>query len=148
MPTDAQRRLIPGRLNQRMHWRVQWRRHWLLALLGFFVVMVMIGAIPGQAQALSARAGDKLLHLLAFGFMTLLCHLAIRAAPVPRALLVVAIVALLGLADESLQSLLPYRNASALDWCFDIAAAAIVSTLLAWHAHLSSTAESHAKKNQ
>ena len=57
------------------------------------------------------------------------------AGRTPRHLWVVGIIALLGLFDESLQSLLPYRNASALDWCFDVAAAAIVSVLFTLRTH-------------
>ena len=42
----------------------------------------------------------------------------------------IAAIGLLGMIDESLQSLLPYRNASLADWCFDIGAAASVTALL------------------
>lgn len=114
---------------------LRWRPGWLFGLAGFFVMMVVLGSVPGEAQALSDRFGDKLLHSLAYGFMTLLCLRAIQAPPMLRLLLAVGIVALLGLFDESLQSLLPYRNASALDWCFDVAAAAIVAVLTILHAH-------------
>ncbi len=127
---------------------LRWRRRWLLALAAFFLLMLALGSIPGQARMLSDPVGDPLLHLLAYGFMALLAQRAIVAAPALRMLLTIAIIALLGLADESLQSLLPYRNASPLDWCFDIAAAAIASALMAWQTDFSPTAESHAKKNQ
>ena len=114
---------------------LRWRSGWLLALAGFFVLMLALGSAPGEAQALSDRYGDKLLHAFAYGFMALLCHRALQAPILLRSLVVVGVIALLGLLDESLQSLLPYRNASALDWCFDIGAAAIVAALLACHAH-------------
>jgi VanZ family protein len=40
-------------------------------------------------------------------------------------------VALLGLIDEGIQAALPYRNASFVDWCFDLLAALIaISGLL------------------
>ncbi len=114
---------------------LRWRPGWLFGLAGFFVMMVVLGSVPGEAQALSDRFGDKLLHSLAYGFMTLICLRAIQASPVLRLLLAIGIVALLGLFDESLQSLLPYRNPSALDWCFDVAAAAIVAVPTTLHAH-------------
>ena len=123
---------------------LRWRPAWLAALAAFFVTMLALGSIPGQATALSDVYGDKLLHTLAYGFMTLLCHQALQAPSVPRMLLTVAVIGLLGLLDESLQSLLPYRNASALDWCFDIGAAAIVAMLLALHAHFFQAARPHA----
>ncbi len=114
---------------------LRWRSGWLFALAGFFVMVVALGSIPGEAQALSDRYGDKLLHSLAYGFMTLLCLRALQAPSALRLFLAVGIIALLGLFDESLQSLLPYRNASAIDWCFDVAAAAIVAVLFTLHTH-------------
>ncbi len=121
-----------------------WRPAWLCALAIFFVAMIALGSVPGQAQALSDRYGDKLLHTLAYGFMTLLCHRALLAPPRLRLLVTIAAIALLGLLDESLQSLLPYRNASASDWCFDIGAATIVAALLALHAHFFQAGRPHA----
>jgi VanZ family protein len=108
---------------------------WLLALSCFFVLMLALGSVPGEAQSLSDHYGDKLLHTLAYGFMALLCYTALEMQALPRILITIAVIALLGLLDESLQSLLPYRNASALDWCFDIGAATVVAVLLALHAH-------------
>lgn len=123
---------------------LRWRRAWLLALAGFFVMMIALGSIPGEAQALSDRYGDKLLHTLAYGIMAVLCHRALRASMATRLVLTIAVIALLGLLDETLQSLLPYRNASLLDWCFDIGAAAIVAALLALHAHFFQATRPHA----
>ena len=123
---------------------LRWRPAWLAALVCLFVVMLTIGSLPGEAQALSDRYGDKLLHTLFYGFMALLAHQALQAAPLLRSLMTIFIIALLGLFDESLQSLLPYRNASVLDWCFDVGAAAIVSLLLAWSAALPPKDESDA----
>jgi VanZ family protein len=106
------------------------RPFWLSLLAGFFLLMVSGGTIPGQAELLSARFGDKLLHVLAYALMTLLCFAAVSAPPLHRAAVTLGVIALLGLADEAIQSLLPYRNASLADWCFDIATATLVSLLL------------------
>lgn len=119
------------------------RPFWLCALALFFLTMVIYGALPGEADLLSAHFGDKLLHVLAYGVMTLLCFAAVSAPPLHRAAVTLGIIALLGLADESIQSLLPYRNASIIDWCFDIATAAIVSLLLL-RARLSPDLDPHA----
>ena len=124
---------------------LRWRRAWLLALAGFFVMMVALGSIPGEAQALSDRYGDKLLHTLAYGIMALLCHRALRASMATRLVLTIAVIALLGLLDETLQSLLPYRNASLADWCFDIGAATIVTTTLLLFGRTNPSTEPHAK---
>lgn len=103
---------------------------YLFALLAFFFIMIITGAIPGEASALSARFGDKLLHTLAFGFMTVLAHQSLQGQRMQRIAGSVLIVAILGTIDESIQYFLPYRNASLLDWCFDIGAASIVTVLL------------------
>ena len=99
-------------------------------LLSFFGAMIALGAIPGTASALSSGMGDKTLHLLAYGFMSFLCFRSIKGSRCGQSVISLLIMALLGLLDESLQSLLPFRNASALDWCFDMAAAGTVILLL------------------
>ena len=105
---------------------MQLRPLWICLLLAFFIIMLALGAIPGNADALSDRFGDKPLHLLAYGFMAALCLQSLQGRRLTQSLLSVLIIALLGLIDELVQSLLPYRNASLLDWCFDIAAAITV----------------------
>ena len=102
-------------------------------LLSFFGAMVALGAIPGSASALSSGIGDKTLHLLAYGFMSFLCFRSIKGSRCGQSVISLLIMALLGLLDESLQSLLPFRNASLLDWCFDMAAAGTVILLLNLH---------------
>ena len=99
-------------------------------LLGFFAAMVALGAIPGSASTLASGVGDKTLHVLAYAFMTALCFLSVRGNRCMQSVATLLIIALLGLIDESLQFLLPYRNASLLDWCFDIAAAIVVITFM------------------
>ena len=121
------------------------RTRWLALLAGFFLLMISIGSVPGEANALSDRFGDKLLHTLAYGFMAMLCFHALVAKPLLRALITIAAIALLGLIDEGIQSLLPYRNASLADWCFDIGSAAIVAALLLLLDRLTTPTESHAK---
>ena len=99
-------------------------------LLAFFSIMLALGAIPGSADALSGRFGDKLLHFLAYGVMSALCFQSLHGRRLTQSLMSGLIIALLGLIDELVQSLLPYRNASLLDWCFDIAAAIPVITFM------------------
>ncbi len=106
------------------------RMGWLSAALLFFFLLLILGSVPGQANALSARFGDKLLHLMAYGFLAVLCYHAIIAKKIIRILCTLLLIALFGLIDEVLQSHLPYRNASLVDWWCDIAAAMIVVTLL------------------
>lgn len=121
-------------------------RPWLFGLLMlFFALMVGIGALPGEAELLSARFGDKLLHVLAYGLMAAICFHVPRAGSATRAAFTLGMIALLGLADEAIQSLLPYRNASLADWWFDIGTAAIVASVLALRSRINPSMESHAK---
>lgn len=103
---------------------------WMCLLLVFFIAMLAVGSIPGNANTLSDRFGDKLLHLLAYGFMAALCFQSLRGQRINQSLISLLIIALFGLIDELVQSLLPYRNASLLDWCFDIAAGITVITFM------------------
>jgi len=109
---------------------VQCRPARMLILLIFFGAMIVLGAIPGSAHALSSGIGDKTLHLLAYAFMTALCFRALKGTRLAQSVISLLIIAVLGLIDESLQSLLPYRNASLLDWCFDMAAAGTMIFIL------------------
>ena len=109
---------------------MQLRPLWMCLLLVFFIVMLVLGAVPGNADALSDRFGDKPLHLLAYSCMAALCFQSLRGRRLTQSLTSLLIIALLGLIDELVQSLLPYRNASLIDWCFDIAAAIVVITCM------------------
>lgn len=117
---------------------------WLGLLMLFFLLMVTLGAMPGQAEQLSARFGDRPLHVLAYALMTLLCFVALSAPPLHRAAFTLGAIALLGLTDEAIQAFLPYRNASLTDWCFDIGTATLVSLLLLLRAPSSTDLDTHA----
>ena len=104
--------------------------HWFCIASGFFILLIALGSIPGTADALSQRFGDKLLHTLAYSVMTVLYFFSYIGSKFARSVAAVSTIALLGALDETVQSLLPYRNSSLADWCFDIAAAFIVVTLL------------------
>jgi VanZ family protein len=102
----------------------------LCLLLLFFVIMISAGSVPGQANHLSAHAGDKLLHFMAYGLMTFLSFQSITGSRITRILVSLLVIASLGLIDEGIQYFLPYRNASLSDWFFDVAAAVVVTFFL------------------
>ena len=104
---------------------MQIRMRWLGALLLLFTVMILLGAIPGQANALSDQFGDKTLHLAAYTVLGALCYRSWIAPWAQRVMLTLLVIAVLGLLDESIQFTLPYRSASLIDWCFDLLAALI-----------------------
>ncbi|HEY4542434.1 MAG TPA: VanZ family protein [Noviherbaspirillum sp.] len=99
---------------------------WSAALL--YTAMLVIGSIPGKAEAASAAVPDKLLHLVAYSLLSALVYGAMAGKPLLRALRTLVIVAVLGALDEGLQSLLPYRNAGWDDWRVDVIAALLITS--------------------
>lgn len=91
----------------------------------FFVLMVLIGSIPGKAEALSAVTHDKVLHFCAYFTLSMLLYVGLGGAPLRRMVGTLFIVALLGLTDETIQYFLPYRNSESLDWLFNMMAATL-----------------------
>lgn len=102
----------------------------LCLLLLFFVIMISVGSVPGQANHLATHVHDKLLHFLAYGLMSMFSFHSITGNRIVRILGSLLLIASLGLIDEGIQHFLPYRNASLADWCFDIAAAVVVTFFL------------------
>ncbi|HJV87005.1 MAG TPA: VanZ family protein [Noviherbaspirillum sp.] len=98
-------------------------RHYLVAAAAFYSLLIGVGAIPGNAQAVSAVVYDKLLHFFAYAVLACLVWGAAHGSPTRRAVLTLLVIGLLGGTDEGLQSLMPYRNASWMDWKFDMYAA-------------------------
>jgi VanZ family protein len=108
-------------------------RRSLFIAFAFFLLMTAVGAIPGEANALSEIIPDKLSHFVAYAFISVLLFAGIAGSPMRRAWRTLLIVALLGLLDEAIQELMPYRNA-------DLLAAACASGTMAWRARLSRVA--------
>lgn len=92
--------------------------------------MVLAGAVPGEAQALSDAVGDKLLHLGAYSFLTCALYYGMRGTIMGRASRTMLMIGLLGGLDEAIQSLMPYRNANVTDWAFDMLAGGLTLTIL------------------
>lgn len=76
------------------------------------------------------KFGDKLLHLVEYAVLALLCYRAFRWAAGPRVAhgaVILAIVAasFYGMTDEVHQAFVPFRESSWLDWVADTAGAVI-----------------------
>jgi VanZ family protein len=97
---------------------------WLL-----FLLMVVIGSIPGKAEALSAVTHDKFLHFCAYSILSMLLYIGLGGAPLRRAVGTLFVIGALGLADETIQYFLPYRNSDASDWLFNMLAASLSAAL-------------------
>lgn len=90
----------------------------------FFLSILVVGAIPGEAEMLAAKIPDKALHFFAYSFLSILIYASVSGGLLIKGLLTLAVIALLGGVDEALQSLMPYRSADLRDWQFDMFAAA------------------------
>lgn len=92
--------------------------------------MLLIGAIPGEATALSNAVGDKLLHLCAYSFLTCVLFGGLTGNSTGRVFRTIMMIGFLASLDEAIQSLMPYRNANFADWVFDILAAVVTLGIL------------------
>ncbi|KWR90407.1 VanZ family protein [Cupriavidus sp. IDO] len=95
-------------------------RLYLAAAIAFFLTMLVVGSIPGKAQALNREYGDKLMHLCAYACLAGAIFLAFSRH---RAVITLASVAMLGSLDEIIQGFFPYRSSNLADLLTDLAAA-------------------------
>ncbi|MEZ5741184.1 MAG: VanZ family protein, partial [Burkholderiaceae bacterium] len=108
------------------------RRTRVLALLVAALQMAVLfhlGMLAGRAGLLAAPF-DKLAHLGYFGCLAGLFWIGSGGSPWRSALVALAMVALFGAADETVQAYTPGRDASALDWLADMVGALLAVTTL------------------
>ena len=98
--------------------------------LVLYLLVILIGDIPGVRADVGEYASGGVLHSLGYGVLTLILFSGTAGGMARRALLSLLTVAAMGALDEFIQSFLPYRHGSVHDWLVDIAAAAVVSLLL------------------
>lgn len=89
--------------------------------------MLVVGSIPGKAQALNREYGDKLMHLCAYACLAGAIFLAFSRY---RAVITLASVAMLGGLDEIIQGFFPYRSSNLADLLADLTAALVTIALL------------------
>lgn len=82
----------------------------------------------GVAIALLFNGG----HVVLFGGLAALIHLASPAAGRRRFLIAVSLAALYGVVDEVHQMFVPRRDASVFDWTTDACGAVLVAAALSW----------------
>lgn len=108
------------------------RRTRLLALLvaGLqMAVLFHLGMLAGRAGLLVAPL-DKLAHLGYFGCLAGLFWIGSGGSPWRSAVVALAMVALFGAADETVQAYTPGRDANVLDWLADMCGAVLAVTTL------------------
>ena len=108
--------------------KIRWP--WLAIAIIFFLCMIILGSLPGHAQALTEKINDKILHFLAYGLLTALIYLSLSTSQLRKFTTTLGIIIILGMTDELIQSTLPYRTASLLDLSVDILAACLITSCL------------------
>jgi VanZ family protein len=100
-----------------------------IALL-IYVLILVLGSIPGARAEIGHYATGLVLHSLAYAVLTFLVYTGSAGSAGQRALKAVLTVALMGACDELLQTLFPYRGAAITDWLVDLTASIFVSAVL------------------
>lgn len=108
--------------------KIQWP--WLAIALIFFLLMIIVGSLPGNAQALTEKINDKILHFLAYSLLTALIYLSLSTTHLRKFTLTLSIIAILAMTDELIQSTMTFRNASLYDLSVDILAASLIASCL------------------
>ncbi|MGK5067371.1 hypothetical protein D3C81_332260 [compost metagenome] len=98
--------------------------------LVLYLLVILIGDIPGIRADVGQYASGGVLHSFGYGVLALMLFSGISGGVARRALLSVLMVVAMGALDEFIQSFLSYRHGSVHDWLVDIAAAMVVSLLL------------------
>lgn len=110
-----------------------WRKLRLRLALSIYAAILVLGSIPGARAEIGHFASGVVLHSLAYALLSCLIFTGSTGSAPRRALKAVLAVALMGAADELVQSMFPYRGAAIGDWVVDcIAAAVAAAALWAW----------------
>lgn len=98
-----------------------------------YAAILIMGSIPGARAEIGHYATGVVLHSVAYGILAFLTFTGSTGSAARRALKAVLAVALMGAADELVQSMFPYRGAAVGDWLVDCSAAAVTAAALwAW----------------
>jgi len=95
-----------------------------------YLAIVVAGNLPGARADIGHYASGVVLHSTAYAILTSLWFFGSKGSIPARALKAVLAVALMGAADEFIQSFFPYRGAKVHDWAVDCCAAIVTSGLL------------------
>ena len=57
--------------------KIRWT--YLIAAIIPFILMLALGSYPGNAQALTEKINDKILHFLAYSLLTALIYLSLNS---------------------------------------------------------------------
>lgn len=108
----------------------RFRQLCLASAILMYLVIVVTGNIPGARADIGHYAPGPVLHSIAYAVLAALWFFGSQGSAKARACKAVLAVALMGAADEFIQSFFPYRGADIRDWAVDVAAALVASLLL------------------
>ncbi|NMM38589.1 MAG: VanZ family protein [Glaciimonas sp.] len=128
-----------------MHWSVthllfgdRYKTFRFRAAFVLYVLIVVLGSIPGARADVGRVASGLVLHGLAYSIITFLLFTGSNGHPTGKALRAWLSVAIMGALDEFAQSFFPYRNAAVGDWAVDVAAS-FFTVFLLWIFSLKNT---------
>jgi len=98
--------------------------------IALFILIVIIGSIPGARAEAAVWATGLVLHGCAYAGLAFLVFTGTSGTPSQRALKAVLHIAAMGAIDELVQSMLPYRHGSLGDWMIDCTAALLSASLM------------------
>ena len=110
-----------------------WMRAWF-PVMGYMVLIFYLSSLPHPdedlAKFLFEKLGDKLLHVIEYAVLAILCYRAFRRAAGLHAAeyavaLAIVTASLYGATDEVHQAFVPFRTATWLDWLADSVGAVI-----------------------
>jgi VanZ family protein len=100
-----------------------------------YLLILILGSIPGARQDIGNVASGLILHSLAYAGLTFLIFTGGKGTSSQRAGKAVLTIALMGALDEMVQSLFPYRHGAIADWLVDCNAALLTAGFMwaLWH---------------
>lgn len=100
----------------------RFQAHCTWAAYIIYLLILVLGSIPGARQEIGEYAPGGVLHSLAYAGLTILLFIGRGKTLGERAIGAVLIVTAMGAGDEFVQSFLPYRGAALFDWGVDVTA--------------------------
>jgi VanZ family protein len=103
-------------------------RYW--GAMGLFLLVVIVGSIPGARADAAKIASGVVLHSCGYATLAFLIFTGSLGSKAQRAAKTVLTIAVMGALDEFVQSFLPYRHGAVEDWFVDCIAAMMTVNLM------------------
>jgi VanZ family protein len=101
--------------------------------LVLFLLILVLGSLPGARQDIGQFASGLVLHAGAYAILAALVFFGSSGSASQRGVKTALTIALMGAADEFVQSFFPYRTAAVSDWLVDVTAGTAACAVL-WQA--------------